>query len=134
MNERGLIVEEIWRGLPVYFPAVQLDQYQFMPNHFHVILVVGAPFMAPKTKAVQHQPSGVINHAPTLGEIVRRFKAISSRVLHQKGWDNFSWQRNYYEHIIRRDESLEKVRRYILENPLKWEMDEDNPENFKNDG
>lgn len=40
------------------------------------------------------------------------------------------WQRNYYEHVIRNEIELNKLRKYIEENPLKWELDEDNPVNF----
>ncbi|OHB96567.1 MAG: hypothetical protein A3G17_03300 [Planctomycetes bacterium RIFCSPLOWO2_12_FULL_50_35] len=39
------------------------------------------------------------------------------------------WQRNYYEHIIRNEEDLNEIRGYIINNPLKWELDEENPEN-----
>jgi hypothetical protein len=37
------------------------------------------------------------------------------------------WQRNYYEHIVRNDEDLDRVRQYILANPLRWDTDEHNP-------
>jgi REP element-mobilizing transposase RayT len=41
------------------------------------------------------------------------------------------WQRNYYEHIIRNEKELEKIREYIQNNPLKWGLDENNPVNIK---
>ncbi len=37
------------------------------------------------------------------------------------------WQRNYYERIIRNDGELSSIREYIINNPLKWEMDRENP-------
>jgi REP element-mobilizing transposase RayT len=37
------------------------------------------------------------------------------------------WQRNYYEHIIRNEDELNSIRQYIEDNPLKWEMDRENP-------
>ncbi|MBI4228500.1 MAG: hypothetical protein HY693_02135 [Deltaproteobacteria bacterium] len=40
------------------------------------------------------------------------------------------WQRNFYEHIIRNEYDLNVIREYILENPLSWELDEDNPKNL----
>ena len=46
-----------------------------------------------------------------------------------KASDLILWQRNYYEHGIRSDKSLEKIREYIKENPLMWSEDEDNPAN-----
>ena len=37
------------------------------------------------------------------------------------------WQRNYYERIIRDEDELNRVREYILLNPLRWEFDRENP-------
>lgn len=70
-----------------------------------------------------------MNHAPTLGECVRTFKAISTRLIHQAGLKQFGWQRNYYEHIVRNDAELGRIRQYILDNPLHWALDEQNPAN-----
>ena len=41
------------------------------------------------------------------------------------------WQRNYWEHVIRNDEELSKAREYIQNNPLKWELDKENPANIR---
>lgn len=40
------------------------------------------------------------------------------------------WQRNYFEHIIRNDKSLNRIRDYIINYPLKWEEDQNHPDNF----
>jgi REP element-mobilizing transposase RayT len=37
------------------------------------------------------------------------------------------WQRGYYEHIIRDDESLSQVWQYIADNPKQWALDSENP-------
>jgi len=37
------------------------------------------------------------------------------------------WQRNYYEHVIRNEEELQRIREYIQTNPLRWELDQENP-------
>ena len=37
------------------------------------------------------------------------------------------WQRNYYEHVIRNQEALEIIRRYIIDNPARWDEDPENP-------
>jgi len=37
------------------------------------------------------------------------------------------WQRNYYEHVVRDDADLYRIRDYINDNPLRWTEDEDNP-------
>jgi len=64
---------------------------------------------------------------PTLGEIVRSYKAVSTRLIRQTANADFAWQRNYYEHIVRNDESLNRIREYILDNPLRWAIDRENP-------
>lgn len=76
-------------------PGLALDFYVVMPNHSHIIFVLNQC----KFK---------------LGEIVRRFKAKVSRSFNQN-----VWQPNYYEHVIRNETALNKIREYILKNPDK---------------
>jgi REP element-mobilizing transposase RayT len=42
------------------------------------------------------------------------------------------WQRNYYEHIIRNEDESNHIRQYIINNPLQWAEDENNPNKFIN--
>jgi len=65
-----------------------------------------------------------------LSELIGAFKTTSSKLIHQNGLSEFQWQRNYYDRIIRNEKELEKIRKYIFENPLKWELDRNNPENL----
>ena len=37
------------------------------------------------------------------------------------------WQRNYYEHIIRNERELQQKTDYILDNPSRWDEDDENP-------
>ena len=41
------------------------------------------------------------------------------------------WQRNYYEHVIRNEDALDRIRQYIRDNPSKWQDDPDNPDNYQ---
>ena len=68
------------------------------------------------------------NSKPTLGKIVRHFKAKTAKYIHDAGLDHFHWQRNYWEHIIRNEKSCGRIRQYIIENPFYWDQDEENPE------
>jgi REP element-mobilizing transposase RayT len=125
LNDAGRMVQSVWDGLPGRFPTVELDQFIVMPNHLHgIIVLVGAQFIAP-TAGRQNQ--GVINHAPTLGEIIRAFKAVAARQIRLAGFPEFRWQRNYYEHIIRDEDSLKRIQEYITTNPLRWQCDQENP-------
>jgi len=74
----------------------------------------------------------------TLGDVVGRFESYTMHLyiqgLRNKGWKPFHkklWQRNYYDHIIRNEEELNRIRDYIINNPLKWESDRENPKNWK---
>jgi REP element-mobilizing transposase RayT len=144
LNDVGNIVESVWQGLPNRFPSVGLDAYVIMPNHVHGIIAVGAQLIAPcpvgrddKTDqegAMNHaptivgNPAGAMNHAPTLGNIVRTFKAASTNVIRKSRAPAFAWQRNYHEHIIRDERSLNGIHRYIQVNPLLWLYDRENPQ------
>ena len=64
----------------------------------------------------------------TLGVVIRTYKAAVTTACHSRQLD-FAWQRNYYEHIVRNEQELAAIRRYIRNNPLKWALDRDNPAN-----
>ena len=77
--------------------------------------------------------------APTLSlpDVVHRFKSFSTAIyrncVEKLNWTPFPgklWQRNYYDHIIRNDDELNRIREYISNNPLQWDYDENNPINF----
>lgn len=128
LNNAGRIAKAAWDELPERCPSVCLDAVIVMPNHVHGIVIVGAQFIAPSdgfgTATIDQ---GAINHAPTLGEMVRAYKAASTRLIRQAGTPDFAWQRNYYEHVVRDEESLDRIRQYILNNPVRWEFDRENP-------
>ena len=78
--------------------------------------------------------------APTLSlsDVVHRFKSFTTATYRtcvmKLNWSPFPgklWQRNFYEHIIRSDDELNRIRQYILNNPLLWNDDENNPARFK---
>jgi len=70
-----------------------------------------------------------------VGRIVQAFKSVTTHEyingVKQHGWPPFPgklWQRNYYEHVIRNENELNRIREYIINNPKKWEFDRDNPD------
>jgi len=70
----------------------------------------------------------------SLPDVVHRLKSLTTaryrREVRESGWQPFAgrlWQRNYYEHVIRDEDDLDRVRRYIAEDPLRWEEDPENP-------
>ena len=64
-----------------------------------------------------------------LSSIIRGFKSATTKRIHRARYD-FSWQSRFYDHIIRNERSLMKIREYIINNPLKWEIDKENPANL----
>jgi REP element-mobilizing transposase RayT len=136
LNELGRMVQTVWDGLPERFPTVQLDAFVVMPNHVHGILVlVGAGPVLSLVEGLALPVGGAASSAPTrfasttLGNVLRAFKSISAisvnRLLSRSGQP--LWQRTYYEHVIRDEESLNRLREYIATNPLRWELDRENP-------
>ena len=68
----------------------------------------------------------------TIGAVIRDFKsAVTKRINVVRQTPHVSvWQWNYYEHIIRYDAELNKVREYIGQNPLKWKLDKEKSNNL----
>jgi putative transposase len=134
LNAAGKIVLNCWYDLTARFPEVELDSFTVMPNHVHgIIMIVGAGLALPSRGAAssaptEKPPSCIKRHS--LSDVVRAFKSISAiQVNRQLGRSKKPlWQRNYYEHIIRDEESLNRIREYIHYNPLKWSLDRENPE------
>lgn len=139
---QGRIVEAAWFDLPNRFDWLRPDAFVIMPNHVHAIIEISVNENTAVATSDESRDSGVVgapgvmNHAPTkrrvlangqspvaLGEIVRTFKAVATRSIRRAGFEDFSWQRNYYEHIIRSDRSLGRIRDYIDGNPAAWAED-----------
>ena len=70
-----------------------------------------------------------------LPKITGKFKMQTAKQINQirKTPGISLWQRNYYEHVIRNDDELNRIREYIISNPLKWEYDRDNPQGKADD-
>ena len=123
LNAAGQIVADSWVWLSKQYEHVRLNEFVTMPNHVHAIIeLVGAQFIAPESSSA-HQ--GAMNRAPTVGMLVRAFKARCTRSINEM-WQTSGipvWQRNYYEHIIRNEETYLNIAEYIQANPQRWEED-----------
>ncbi|BAU66860.1 hypothetical protein STA3757_42660 [Stanieria sp. NIES-3757] len=63
----------------------------------------------------------------SLSAIIHAYKASVTRWCRKNSDDSFAWQSRFYEHIIRNNGSLDNIRQYIVNNPLKWSEDKNNP-------
>ncbi len=121
----GHIVAASWQDLPSHYPFVTLDAFVVMPNHVHGIIMINAN--VPVGAGLKPAPTIARNHA--LPEIVRALKTFSARRINalRQTPGTPVWQRNYYEHVVRTEGDLNRIREYILANPLQWAHDEENP-------
>lgn len=132
------IVVACWDTLPEHFSAVELDAFVVMPNHVHGIIVIGGEgvdqgkgeaFSAELSaeKASPLQPHGTI--PGSVGAIIQNFKSVSTRKINQlRDITGVPvWHRNYFEHIIRNEKSLNAIRAYTVGNSANWAHDKENP-------
>jgi len=134
LNDAGRMIEQQWQALKSRFDRIKLHESIVMPNHFHgIVEFVGVPLVGTQNSGqsstvgqplISGQPQGI---APTIGTIVGAFKSVSTnkyiRGVQNNNWPRFDkkiWQRNYYEHIIRDEQSYHQISEYIQSNPLKW--------------
>jgi putative transposase len=150
LSQAGQIVAEEWLRTPEVRSNVVLDEWMIMPNHVHGIIVILPPdvetsrrdvstmqnrdvptavsFTPPRPNESAQPITGL--HPHTLGAIINQFKSVCTKRIRASGSTEFAWQPRFYDHIIRDDESLTRIRRYIQENPLKWELDRNNSANL----
>lgn len=127
----GRTVESHLKSLSQKYSGVSLEDYVIMPNHMHAIISI--------------EEDGQMS----LSEVMRRLKAhvqveVREKVregnLRDESWkdkpsatgEGFSlhkmWQKSFYDHIIRNDADLLRIREYIRDNPFKWRLDTLHPE------
>jgi putative transposase len=112
-SRAGEVASAAWKELPNRFVTVALDEFIVMPNHIHGLILLAKARDASKRRETP------------LGEVVRTFKAVTARRLRLAGPADFGWQRNYYEHIVRTDGALARIRQYIAANPAARPHDPD---------
>jgi REP element-mobilizing transposase RayT len=120
-NQYGAIVAETYQWLCQQYSYLNTDEWIVMPNHFHAIMVItdkpcrGGSRTAPTINV----PNPIIKQKP-LGRLIGAFKTVSTKKINilRDAPGTTLWQRNYYEHIIRNQDAMDKIGRYIVNNPL----------------
>lgn len=122
LNDAGRMIDETWRQIPGFYSGTGIDAVVVMPNHIHGILIV--------------QDSRPLESRISVPQIVQRFKSLTTRRyvvgVCKRKWKPFSvrlWQRNYYDRIVRDETEMNGIREYILNNPIQWATDHENPAN-----
>ncbi|MEI6832242.1 MAG: transposase [Candidatus Omnitrophota bacterium] len=152
LSDLGRITKECWKNIPMHFPHVGLDEFVVMPSHVHGIIIINSnihvetqnfaspnplpsmetqnlaslhPIVSVNTQNLASRNNKFGPQSKNLGSIIRGFKIGVKKWATMNNID-FQWQPGFYEHIIRNEKSLQSIRQYIIENPLKWEFDLEN--------
>jgi REP element-mobilizing transposase RayT len=154
LNKCGQIARQCWLAIPEHFPQAILDEFIIMPNHVHGIIQIdnaGDNIVGNKNfcslRCYQRPVQTALNdknfcslhscsHSPqpwqtklsgSLSSIIRGFKiGVTKWFRHNHNYD-FQWQKSFYDHIIRKEQSLYNIRQYIRDNPLNWQLEKNNP-------
>jgi REP element-mobilizing transposase RayT len=139
LNAAGIAAQLCWQDIPLHYPFASLDMFVIMPDHIHGIILINkfdtmpgnkfnmlsrpdcnsvANNHSPKTSAPESKrPKGT---SKTIGSVVRGYKIGVTKWFRQHTLVESVWQRDYYENIIKNYDDLNKIRKYIINNPLKW--------------
>ena len=156
LNDFGNIVADEWMKSAEIRDEIELDQFVVMPNHFHGIAIIvdisqqtrrgdrpvaptwpiiptsSAPQIAVASTSSKSQktitPTGPAKKS--IGALMAGFKSSVTKRINQirNTPGEKLWQRNYYEHIIRNENELNRIRDYIIRNPSQWDSDRENPD------
>jgi REP element-mobilizing transposase RayT len=140
LSELGRTAQEYWRQIPQHNVDVELDNHVIMPNHMHGIIILNDSscgdvqlnvptentqrFFRTRSEAM----AALSPRKQSLSVIIRTFKAAVTTWARRNGFQDFAWQSRFYDHIIRNEADLDRIRTYIANNPLQWAIDEENPE------
>ncbi len=120
LNQYGKIVDNCIKQIPSYSLGTIIDIYQVMPNHIHLIIGIERYFVGTNLPVCPMGTTGrssPTEKAKSVSEIVKNLKTYSSKLIHQSGFPSFSWQRSFWDHVVRDDYDLEIKQQYILNNP-----------------
>lgn len=116
LSKFGNIIDEVLINIPSYY-NVEIDCYIIMPDHIHLIIILD------KDESKKNY---------SLSDVIGKLKSFSCKKIRGVLEDDekFEWQKSFYDRIIRNEKELYQIRKYIQENPLRWDIEKDNPENL----
>lgn len=140
--EAKLAVESAWESLIDIFAHIELGEFVVMPNHIHGIIWItesGCYRLHPGTWKIDDTrrdgqlPVSTITKFETLSNIVGAFKTTAATRINKLCGTigQAVWQKSFYDRIVRDEDELERIHKYIQNNPVKWAADRDNPLSIK---
>jgi REP element-mobilizing transposase RayT len=137
LSEIGYVIFEEWTYLFSNHSHTKTDEWIIMPNHLHAIIIiensqnVSQSHIEKETsrwgKEMSRWDVSTRLKPNSLGSIIGQFKSRATKRLWNEGYEHFAWQLRFYDHIIRNERELLKIREYIRYNPINWHEDEENP-------
>ena len=130
----GVLANLFWYEIRNHTKRVELGAFVVMPDHIHgVVSLTGSPLSPVKTRhALSPQQQHALSPQKNIGQqrfqnqgkhtissIIGSYKSAVARQAHCMGID-FAWQSRFYEHIIRDEKSYDRIKKYIIANPMKW--------------
>ncbi|MFH1175622.1 MAG: transposase [bacterium] len=129
LSEVGKIAQKLWSEIPNHFPFVELDEFSIMPNHIHGILTINKQQhcndnncrdainrVSTRDGGITGKFNPMLNSA-SLPKIIRWFKGRATFEIRKCLDNNFQWQSRFYDRIIRNQNEMDKIRKYIFANP-----------------
>ena len=119
-TEIGNTAYHYWAEIPKHFPFVELDEFIIMPDHVHGILFFNRPNYH-NWKLNSFGPQ-----SKNLASVIRGYKSAVKKyaVIHNI---EFEWLHRYHDHVIQSEDSLNAIRDYIRNNPMKWLAEPNEP-------
>jgi len=121
-SELGNAAKIFFENIPRHFQNSSIDYFTIMPNHIHGIIIIEDNVETRHGVSLRSK-FGKVNKN-SLSTIVNQYKGAVTRFARKNKFNNFEWQPRFYDHIIRNDNDLRRIRTYIQNNPLKWELHE----------
>ena len=123
LSEAGIIARDLWLTIPHHFPYITLDEFVFMPDHMHGILIINRELLE-EDKLFNGDAGGATGiHNPMLHDnisrVIRWYKGRATYEIRRMVGE-FKWHGRFYDRILRKNE-LVSVRRYIRTNPDDWQ-------------
>lgn len=131
LNGIGKIASDSWELLGEQYDHVSLDEWVIMPNHMHgIIIITDGNADPPLCRGGSRTAPTVFPSRKPIGRLIGAFKTVSTKRVNEsrKTPGAQLWQRNYYEYVVRNNDELNNIRQYIMDNPIKWDTDRENPE------
>lgn len=112
LNQLGQIACKQLQWLEEQYEYVVLHSSIVMPNHVHAIIEIDSRLVSDSTMKIK-----------SLSELVGAYKTTSSKLIRRSGFESFAWHRSFHDHIIRNEQSYNRIMNYIITNAERWKAD-----------